>query len=456
MSALLDRYRPLFVIGRGGMGKVEAAVERGVAGTRVVALKRLLPHVKDRRHTDMFLREARLAALLDHKNVVHALAYGQHDEELLFAMEYVEGETLSTLLGALRRPLPPEVSAWILAELCEGLHAAHELRDVGGAPLGVVHRDVSPHNVMLSYAGDVKLLDFGVAKLEGVAQLTKTGEVKGKTAYMSPEQAHGDPLDRRSDLYGVGAILFELVAGRRMWSGETDLDFLRQLALAEPPLLTDAAPDTPAELAALHKRLVEKDPERRPASALEVTTELRRFASRSKASPKDTLVGIMTELFGREAAAKRQRLDEALERDARGEDESPKSEPLAVSTPTATPRPSRVSPWIYGLAFAGMAGLAAVALTAKNDRSQTAASSSSAPPVTSALAASASSGASAGPVASGAPSAAVNTQSPALTEVARPARTHPGATQKPHAPAPPQPSATARPRPVIDVDPNPI
>ncbi|HEX4513012.1 MAG TPA: serine/threonine-protein kinase, partial [Polyangiaceae bacterium] len=174
---LLGRYQPLFVIGRGGMGTIEVAAESSGA---VVALKRMNPGVRDRRHADMFLREARLATLLNHENVVHAFAFGEQDGELLIAMEYVEGETLASLLSVASLPL--DVATYVLAEMCEGLHAAHELKDVAGAPLGVVHRDVSPQNLMLSYAGQVKVLDFGVAKLES-HQLTKTGEVKGKTAY---------------------------------------------------------------------------------------------------------------------------------------------------------------------------------------------------------------------------------------------------------------------------------
>ena len=188
-----DRYRSLFVIGRGGMGTVEVALERGAGGfERVVALKRLLPEqARDPRHKEMFLREARLAALLKHPNVVHAFAFGELYGELFLAMEYVEGETLSHVLSAVRERdagrLDPALVAFVLAGVCDGLHAAHELRDVGGHPLNVIHRDVSPQNVMIAYEGHVKILDFGVAKFETGGHETRTGEVKGKMAYMSPE-----------------------------------------------------------------------------------------------------------------------------------------------------------------------------------------------------------------------------------------------------------------------------
>ena len=442
---LLDRFEPLFVIGRGGMGSVEVAAEHGVAGVRVVALKRLLPHVKDRRHVDMFLREARLAALLNHKNVVHALAYGEHDGELLFAMEYVEGETLASLLER-RRSLPAPVCAHVLAELCEGLHAAHELRDVGGAALGVVHRDVSPHNVMLSYEGEVKLLDFGVAKLQGVVQLTKTGEVKGKTAYMSPEQASGDPLDRRSDLYGVGAILFELLAGRRMWTGETDVDFLRQLALAEPPSLADVAPAVPAELCELQRRLVAKDPAARPATALDVAKELRRLAGES---PKRTLAATLAAAFPGEAAAKRSRLDEALAADSH-EPDPKSSEPGGVIAPASPARASRASPWLYGLAGASLATLAVLSIAKR----------SPAPAPTASSASPAAHAAPSAVVASAVRAIAAPSAPPAQPSAATATTVHHRPPPAPSAPKPPvvaapQASAAAHPPP-IDVDPDPI
>jgi serine/threonine-protein kinase len=156
-AELAARYKALFEIGRGGMGTIEVALERNASGafSRVVALKRMHPHARERRHVEMFLREARLAAALAHPNVVHAFDFGEIEGELFLAMEYVEGETLSAIVKRARdrtaTGLPPMIVASILADACEGLHAAHELRDpASGAPLNVIHRDVSPHNVMVS------------------------------------------------------------------------------------------------------------------------------------------------------------------------------------------------------------------------------------------------------------------------------------------------------------------
>ncbi len=380
---VLDRYRPLYVIGRGGMGTIEVAIDTTSRG--VVALKRMLPGVRDRRHADMFMREARLATLLNHENVVHAFAFGEQDGELLFAMEYVAGETLARLqsdrnMGRSAQGIPIDVAMFVLAELCDGLHAAHELRDVTGTPLGVVHRDVCPHNTMLSYHGEVKLLDFGVAKL-GSAHLTKTGEVKGKTAYMSPEQAMGDALDRRSDLYGVGAMLFELVTGRRMWSGETDLELLRQLALGDPPLLSSVAPDAPRALCDLHARLVSKKASGRPSDSAEVAATLRSCMTMNDEAARAALVALLTETYGDAAIEKKRDLDAALEGALTRRDEDPRSgEPGAVIAPVSASgalpqRPSRVAPWMYALLGAAIASTAV--LVARRQTSSPALSSAS-------------------------------------------------------------------------------
>jgi serine/threonine protein kinase len=316
-SELAARYLSLFGVGRGGMGQIEVALARGPAGfERVVALKRLLPDAaRIKRHTDMFLREARLATLLEHPNVAHAFEFGELGGEYFLAMEYIEGETLSRVLHVARHVdggLPPVVVAHILALACDGLHAAHELCDTTGTPLNVVHRDVSPLNVMVSYDGLVKLLDFGVAKIDTMESLTKTGEIKGKTRYMSPEQAMGDPLDRRSDLYSVGALLFECITGRKMWEG-TDMDVLRHLAIHEPPRLEEGRADTPPELCDLYNRLVSRPVDGRPASAREVADELRAFVAKSNVLlDTPTMKAMMTRLFGEEIARRREALSASL------------------------------------------------------------------------------------------------------------------------------------------------
>lgn len=359
------------------MGSVEAALEIGDATAdsyqRVVALKRLLPDAaRDKRRAEMFLREAKLAKLLDHPNVVRAFDYGEIDGELYLAMEYVEGQPLSRVLRALAdagEKLPVALACYVLAEVCEGLHAAHELRDASGQALNLVHRDVSPQNVMLGYDGHVRLLDFGVAKIE-TENVTKTGEVKGKTAYMSPEQAMGDPLDRRSDLFGVGAILFECLALRRMWGDGTDMEIIRKLALEEPPPLADASTDAPEELRALYTRLVARDAKDRPPTAGEVAAALLELVPSGKEAAARELRALLEGHFATQAAEQRKKLSTSLEevapdqaaelRESVAPSVPPSLPAVASVKPAATAAPKRsVMPWVaFAVAIAGVAFVA--------------------------------------------------------------------------------------------------
>jgi len=379
-GSLEDRYRSLFLLGRGGMGRIDVALERGRAGAteRIVALKRLLPEsARDPRRKEMFLREARLGALLAHPNVVRAFAFGEIYDELFLAMEYVEGEPLSRVLAALReagRKLDVGLTCHLVAEVCEGLHAAHELTGADGKPLNVVHRDVSPQNVMVAYDGQIKLLDFGVAKLDTADHQTRTGEVKGKMAYMSPEQALGDKLDRRSDLFSVGAVLFECVTGRAMWGTGTDVELMRKLALELPPALDPGEPQISPALAALHGRLVTRDSRMRPATAHEVAMNLRGFGGCSSEThvAQAALVSLMRELFGQAAADRRARLAEALAGEAPSRVEALRRtlEPGAVLRQPSTAEPVLVHApppprrWLRGAAVLAVAVVATVGATA--------------------------------------------------------------------------------------------
>jgi serine/threonine-protein kinase len=353
------------------MGSVEVALERTEAGEgKIVALKRMLPKaVLDKRQTEMFLREAKLASLLVHPNVVRATSFGEISGELFLVMEYIEGEPLSRVLAVARERegrLALPLVAHILAEVCEGLHAAHELTDIDGRPLHVVHRDVCPHNVMVAYEGQIKLLDFGVAKIEAIDAdgRTKTGEVKGKTAYMSPEQAMGDPVDRRSDLYSLGAMLFEAVAGRKMWGSGTDLEVLRRLALEEPPSLSDVEPKAPPALCQLQSCLVARDPTDRPSNALEVARSLRAFLASAGVRTDATVVReSMTRLFASEVDRSRAALQAAVEKvRSDGIDEIDATlAPQNVTTTSATRSSTRTRrqgwvPWVLGLAVLATVG----------------------------------------------------------------------------------------------------
>ncbi len=241
-------------LGAGGMAEVFLAKKMGAEGThKVLVLKRILPaHGGSRRFRSMFIEEARLAARLNHPNVVQVYefqAFG--DDGLLLAMEYVEGCDLGHLMSAAKAKgvrVPPWVAAWIIAEAGKGLHYAHEKRDEAGQPLEIVHRDVSPQNILLSFEGTVKIADFGIASARLFAE--EQGVLKGKFGYMSPEQARGEVVDRRSDIYALGVVFWEILAGRSMHGGlggEALLDIVRS-GIVEP---VSVYADIPPELEAV-------------------------------------------------------------------------------------------------------------------------------------------------------------------------------------------------------------
>ncbi len=465
---LAERYRSLFVLGRGGMGSVEAALEVRKGGAkdyeRVVALKRLLPERRDARRVEMFLREAKIAKMLDHPNVVRAHAYGEIGGELFLALEYVEGQPLSRVLATAKergQHVPARLAAHVLAEVCEGLHAAHELRGENGQPLAVVHRDVSPQNVMIGYDGSVRLLDFGIAKIEAES-VTKTGEVKGKTAYMSPEQAMGDPLDRRSDLYGVGALLFETIAGRRMWGDGTDMDVIRKLALESPPRLEEAG-DVPDSLAALHAKLVAKDRDERPSDAAEVARLLREIAGAREGNV--AALGALMTAFADEAREQRARLETAIEDAAPAQAEALRASVLPSETtrdgaPAAEVVEERKRGPLVPLAALGLAAAAVVAwATLRPTSTANATATPSAPP-------NASASANPNPNPNPNPTANPTASAPASASASPNATPHPHPHPRPTSTNLPSPSSARlppsaprpppSPPPPADVDPTPF
>src|ERR1700685_566920 len=239
-------------LGAGGMAEVFLAKKRGAEGTyKVLVLKRILPtRGGSRRFRSMFIEEAHLATRLNHPNVVQVYEFQDFgDEGLLLAMEFVEGCDLGRLMSTARAKgtgVPAWLGAWIVSEAAKGLHYAHEKKDEAGEPLEIVHRDVSPQNILLSFDGAVKIADFGIASARLFAE--EQGVLKGKFGYMSPEQARGESVDRRSDLYALGVIFWEILAGRPIHGGlggEALLDIVRS-GIIEPP--TTHADGIPAEL----------------------------------------------------------------------------------------------------------------------------------------------------------------------------------------------------------------
>jgi len=279
----VGKYKFIASLGGGGMADVYLAVVEGPKGVKKLqVIKRLRrDHLDDPDHVEMFLDEARLASRLNHPNVVQTFEVSENEGEYFMAMEYLDGVPLNRILNRARnKPPPPGVLLRILADTLHGLHYAHELTDYDGQPLHIVHRDVSPHNVVVTYEGQTKLLDFGIAKSEARSVETRTGVVKGKISYMSPEQARAKPLDRRADIFVVGILLWEAMAGSKIWEKATDMEVLHRLALGDMPDLRDVRPDTPEAILKIIKKAFHADPEGRYATAAQMREEIVAYLDR--------------------------------------------------------------------------------------------------------------------------------------------------------------------------------
>jgi serine/threonine protein kinase len=279
----IGKYRLLAEIGHGGMAEVFLAVVEGPGQfSKLVALKVLRPQFADDADgRAMFLNEARLAARLSHPNIVQTFEVGDFDNNYVIAMEYLEGQPYSRVLARSRAgthtPMPLALSLRIVAESLAGLHYAHELKDFDGSPLQLVHRDVSPHNVFITYDGLVKVLDFGIAKAVGGSAETRTGILKGKVGYMAAEQIADLPLDRRVDIYAAGVMLWEVAVGRRAWKGVSDVGILTRVAnegLASPRSVN---PEVPAELDRIIMKAVARRRDDRYDTAADFQADLEAF-----------------------------------------------------------------------------------------------------------------------------------------------------------------------------------
>jgi serine/threonine protein kinase len=276
----LGRYEIDGLLARGGMGEVYLARVTGAHGfARRVVVKTIRTELlADERAALMFVDEARIAAGLHHRNIVQILDFDRFDGGAFLVTEYVEGCDLRTLLQHAGAPPPYEVAVTIAAELGAGLDAAHEATAADGSPLNLVHRDVSPSNVLLGIAGEVKLADFGVAKTRSRSYQTTSGSIKGKAPYMAPEQILGEPLDRRADVFGLGVLLFELSTRTRLYSARTDATAMRQILDGEVPDPAERRPGYPPELAAIVRRALARDRDARYPSARALVDDLDRYA----------------------------------------------------------------------------------------------------------------------------------------------------------------------------------
>jgi serine/threonine-protein kinase len=288
----LSKYRVLARLGGGGMAEVYLAVAGGPGGfNKLQVLKVLRPDLPEADHADftrMFQDEARLAARLNHPNIVQSHGFGSEAGHDFIAMEYLDGQPLNRIQERAwhnEGAFPLELQLFVLAQMLDALDYAHTLTDYDETPLHIVHRDVSPQNVFVTYTGQVKLVDFGIAKTLESCQ-TRAGVVKGKVPYMAPEQVLGRRVDHRADLFSAGVMLWEAVAERRMHDDESVYETLRNLADGNLPRLRDAVPDVPAELERIVQRAITHEPEGRYESASALAQDLTLFLERYRVSAK--------------------------------------------------------------------------------------------------------------------------------------------------------------------------
>jgi eukaryotic-like serine/threonine-protein kinase len=313
------KYRLIAELGHGGMADVYLAVVQGPAGfSKLQVIKQLRPHLADEPDfVRMFLDEARLAARLNHPNVVQTNEVGQEGRRHYLSMEYLDGQSFHRLIhrSSKQRPMPLSMHLRVIADVLTGLHHAHELADFDGTPLSVVHRDVSPHNVFVTYEGQVKVVDFGIAKAATGSSETKTGVLKGKLTYMAPEQARSGRVDRRADLFSVGVMLWEAVTGRRMWSDATEVQILHMLTTGEIPPARHFVPNLAQALETILNRALAYSPRDRYATALDFHSDLERYMTLTGERSSNRELGEFTsELF----SDKRVEIKALIERQLRG------------------------------------------------------------------------------------------------------------------------------------------
>ncbi len=276
------KYLLLERINVGGMAEVFKAKAFGVEGfERLIAVKRILPTIaEDVEFIDMFIDEAKIAVQLSHANIAQVFDLGKVSDSYFIAMEYVQGKDVRAIFDRARkrgRPIPIPMTCYIILKMCDGLDYAHTKRDDSGSELNLVHRDVSPQNILISYDGDVKIIDFGVAKATGKAGKTQAGILKGKFGYMSPEQVRGESLDRRSDIFAMGIVLYELLTGERLFVGESDFSTLEKVRKVEIVPPTTYNPKIPAELEQIVLKALAKDVDERYQTALDLHDDIQSF-----------------------------------------------------------------------------------------------------------------------------------------------------------------------------------
>jgi serine/threonine protein kinase len=282
MTESQQRYRVIEKLESGGMAEVFRAESEGLQGfKKQVAIKRVLPHLSEKKKfISMFLDEARLSAHLTHSNCVQVFDIGVGDNAYFIVMEFVDGANLKSITESLKRQgkeFPVAYAAFIALEICKGLSYAHELRDPSGQDLHIVHRDMSPPNVLITKYGEIKIVDFGLAKANSQLERSEPGIIKGKFSYLSPEAAMGQDVDARTDIFAVGIILWELLTGQRLFMGDSDFQTVKKVQQAHVPSAAGLNPGVPADLDRILAKALARDPNARYRTARELGQDLSKF-----------------------------------------------------------------------------------------------------------------------------------------------------------------------------------
>ena len=316
MPSRFGKYTLIRKLAQGGMAELFLAIQKSVAGfEKLLVIKRILPSMnQDRAFIEMLLHEARVAATLSHPNIVQIFDVGQTDGQYYIAMEHVHGEDLRSIVRQMKKKgvleFPLEHALAIVLGMCSGLSYAHEKSELDGSALNIVHRDISPQNVVVTFTGDVKIVDFGIAKSDAKSgEQTKSGKLKGKVPYMSPEQARGEHIDARSDVFSTGVMLFELTTGKRLFKGTSEYETLRLICERDYPRPSDVRGDYPPDLEPIVMKALSKDAAERYQTAREMQADIEAFVRRHQIAVSHIALNqFMQGLFEDKLAAQKEAL----------------------------------------------------------------------------------------------------------------------------------------------------
>jgi eukaryotic-like serine/threonine-protein kinase len=352
------KYTLVRRLAKGGMAELFLAIQRSMAGfEKLVVIKRILPEMhRDEGFISMLMSEARVAATLSHPNIVQTFDVGEVDGTPFIAMEHVNGDDIRGVVRQMkkvgRQDFPLGLAIEILKGITAGLAYAHERADLGGTQLNIVHRDISPQNVVLTYDGDVKIVDFGIAKSDSkMQQETKSGRLKGKIPYMSPEQARGEEVDGRSDIFSAGILLFELTTGRRLFKGSSDYETLKLICDEDYPRPTEVRSDYPPALETIVMKALAKDRDVRYGSARDFQRDLETFARTERLDAGSVALSeFMRSLFSHELEA--QKADkELLQRVRQSHPDDTGMHEAAGARTTSTPAGARTVTEVTSVPF---------------------------------------------------------------------------------------------------------